>query len=109
MPFDPSLVSDAFRAFAKETPDHAAAWMTLVQSLRAASALDPKTAELAHLAVLASLERTSGIPFHVDTARSLGASREEILSALLIGLPVAGHAVTAALPVALAVLDEEAG
>ena len=63
MTFDSSLVSDAFRAFAEETPDHAAAWMTLVQSLSAASALDPKTAERAHLAVLAALERKAASPF----------------------------------------------
>ena len=107
MAFDPSLISAAFRAFSEETPDHADAWMTLIRSLRDASALDPKTSELAYLAVLAALERTSGIPFHVHAALSQGASRDEILSALLVGLPAAGHAVTSSLPAALSVLEKE--
>ena len=105
MTFDNSLISDAFKAFASEAPDHAKAWMTLVQSLGSASSLDAKTSELAFIAVLAALGRTSGIPFHVKSALEKGSSREEIISAILVGLPAAGHVVTQSLPAALQVLD----
>jgi hypothetical protein len=44
---------------------------------------------------------TSGIPFHVQQAKSLGARREEVIGALLVGLPAADHGATAALPEAL--------
>ena len=46
-------------------PEFAQAWGSAVQALAQASALDEKTRELAYLAVLAALNRTSGIPFHV--------------------------------------------
>jgi len=48
-----------------------------------------------------------GIPFHVKIAKQVGATREEIISAILIGLPAAGHVVTQSLPVALLAYDEE--
>lgn len=99
------LISEAFAAFAAEAPAHAEAWMKVVRALGEASSLDPKTNELAYLSVLAALGRTSGIPFHVKSAMSKGASREDIVSALLVGLPAAGHIVTQSLPPALDVLD----
>jgi alkylhydroperoxidase/carboxymuconolactone decarboxylase family protein YurZ len=99
------LISKAFQTFMKETPLQAQAWGEMVQKLGEASALDSKTAALAYLAVLAALGRISGIPFHVSAARAAGASRDEVLSAVLLGLPAAGHAVTQALPVAVDAYD----
>jgi alkylhydroperoxidase/carboxymuconolactone decarboxylase family protein YurZ len=105
---DPSnLISNAFQTFMTEAPEHAQAWGSMVQGLASASALDPKTSALAYLSVLAVLNRLSGIPFHVQAAKNAGATREEIISAVLIGLPAAGHSVTQALPVALAAFDED--
>jgi len=80
--------------------------MSAVEGLSQASALDPKTRSLCYLSVIAALRLTSGIPFHVQHAKSLGARREEVVSALLVGLPAAGHGVTAALPEALQAYDE---
>ena len=99
-------VSKAFMAFVHEAPQHAEAYMQAVQGLDAACKLDQKTAELAYLAVLAALRMESGIPFHVKTAKQLGASREEIISAVLVGLPAAGLGVVQVLPAALAAYDE---
>jgi alkylhydroperoxidase/carboxymuconolactone decarboxylase family protein YurZ len=99
-------VSDAFQVFLTQTPAHAKAWMDAVRALDDASALDDKTGELAYIAVLAALRLTSGIPFHVAFAKKLGASREEVASAVLVGLPAVGNAVTQALPVALDAYDE---
>jgi alkylhydroperoxidase/carboxymuconolactone decarboxylase family protein YurZ len=102
---DNKLVSNAFQVFAEEAPKHAAAWNGLVQSLAAANALDQKTSALAYLAVLAVLGLESGIPFHVNTAKQSGATREEVISAVLLGLPAAGHAVTRVLPTAINAFD----
>jgi alkylhydroperoxidase/carboxymuconolactone decarboxylase family protein YurZ len=66
-----------------------------------------KTAELAYLAVLAALRMESGVPFHVKLAREAGASRDEVISALLVGLPAAGHGVTQALPAAIQAYDSK--
>ncbi|MCP4418000.1 MAG: carboxymuconolactone decarboxylase family protein [Chloroflexi bacterium] len=102
-----SLISTAFKAFSEEAPEHAAAWMKLVQGLSSASALDHKTHNIAYLSVLAALRRINGIPFHVKMAKKAGASRDEIISAILVGLPPAGHVVTEALPVAIDAYDNE--
>jgi alkylhydroperoxidase/carboxymuconolactone decarboxylase family protein YurZ len=102
-----SLISNAFQTFMTEAPQHAQAWGTMVQGLANASVLDQKTSALAYLAVLAALRMESGIPFHVKVAKGAGASREEVISAILIGLPAAGHSVTQALPAAIAAYDAE--
>ena len=99
------LVSDAFKTFMTEAPEFAQAWGSAVMGLAAASALDDKTREFAYLAVLASLNRISGIPFHVASLKEKGASREEVISAILVGLPAAGHVVTQALPAAIEAYD----
>ena len=100
-----STISNAFQTFIREAPQHAQAWGAMVQGLAGASALDRKTAALAYLAVLAALRLESGVPFHVQAARQAGASREEVISAILVGLPAAGHSVTQVLPAALAAYD----
>ena len=100
-------VSDAFKSFMSEAPGHAQAWLAAVQALDQASALDKKTEELAYLAVLAALRLEGGLAFHVQTAKQAGASRDEIISAVLIGLPAAGNQVVQVLPAALAAYDAE--
>ncbi|HXY74046.1 MAG TPA: carboxymuconolactone decarboxylase family protein [Dehalococcoidales bacterium] len=98
-------VSNAFQSFLDNAPSHAQAWMTVVRGLDNASALDKKTEELAYLAVLAALRLESGVPFHVMLAKQKGATREEVISAILVGLPAAGNGVTQVLPAALAAYD----
>lgn len=98
-------VSKAFQAFLDQAPRHSSAWMAAVQALDEANALDRKTGALAYLAVLAALRLESGVPFHVRIAKQAGASRDEVISALLIGLPAAGHGVTQALPAAIQAYD----
>ena len=103
------LMSNAFQVFMQEAPEHARAWMAAVQGLGNASSLDKKTESLAYLAVLSVQGIDSGIPFHVKLAKEAGASREEVISAILIGLPAAGNVVTRSLPVALQAYDGESG
>jgi len=105
MPSKPPTVSTAFQTFLHEAPAHAKAWMAAVEALDGASALDNKTSHLAYLAVLAALRLESGVPFHVLLAKQAGASRAEIIGAILVGLPAAGNAVTSSLPAALAAFD----
>jgi len=102
-----STISRAFQVFLKDAPQQAQAWGKLVQELAQASALDGKTSRLAYIAVLAALRLESGIPFHVQGAKQGGASREEVISAILVGLPAAGHAVTQVLPAAMDAYDAE--
>jgi alkylhydroperoxidase/carboxymuconolactone decarboxylase family protein YurZ len=45
--------------------------------------------------------------FYVQAAKKVGASRPQVISAVLVGLPAAGHAVTQALPLAVEAYDAE--
>jgi alkylhydroperoxidase/carboxymuconolactone decarboxylase family protein YurZ len=92
-----------------DAPQHAQAWGAMTQGLANASALDKKTSALAYLAVLAALRLESGVPFHVQAAKQAGASREEVISAILVGLPAAGQGVTQALPAAIAAYENNRG
>ncbi|MDR3644823.1 MAG: carboxymuconolactone decarboxylase family protein, partial [Clostridia bacterium] len=92
-------LSNAFECFMKEAPAQAKAWMGTVTALDTESALDKKTEETAYIAVLAAQGLLSGLPFHVKHAKSLGVTREEVISAILVGLPAVGNEVVAALPV----------
>ncbi|MBF8984765.1 carboxymuconolactone decarboxylase family protein [Lutibacter sp. B2] len=100
-------ISNAFMTFVKEAPEYQEIWMETVQKLDAVCKLDSKNEKLAYISVLASNRLESGIPFHVKEAKSFGATREEIISAVLIGLPAVGNIVIQALPIALEAYDHE--
>lgn len=100
-----SALSPAFLTFLKEAPAQAAAWTGAAQALGTASELEPKTEHLAYLAVLSALRLHDGLAFHAALAKKAGATRGEIIGAVLVGLPAAGNAVVSALPIALAVYD----
>ncbi|MBC2042466.1 carboxymuconolactone decarboxylase family protein [Listeria welshimeri] len=100
-------VSKSFEVFAKEAPKVQSAWMETIHKLDAASALDKKTEELAYIAVMAAVRLESGIPFHVKMAKSNGATRSEIISAILVGLPAVGNTVINALPIAIDAYEED--
>lgn len=105
MTAEPASISSAFQCFRSEAPQHSQAWAAMIQGLVTANALDSKTSALAYLSVLAALRMESGVPFHVQAAKRSGASRDEVISAILLGLPAAGHGVTQALPAAITAYD----
>jgi AhpD family alkylhydroperoxidase len=102
-----SSMSNDFQLFMSEAPQYAQVWMTAVQGLESTSALDKKTEELTYLAVLAATRMGSGISFHIQSAKRAGASRKEVINAILVGLPAVGHGVTQVPPAVLASYDTE--
>ena len=72
---------------------------------QAGAVLHTHNANAHYHAVLAATGNTSGVPFHVLSAKAHGASREEVLSAVLIGLPAAGAVVIGGVQVALEAFD----
>ncbi|MDP4119834.1 MAG: carboxymuconolactone decarboxylase family protein [Bacillota bacterium] len=100
-------VSKSFETFVKEAPEVHSAWMEAVQKFDKASKLDRKTEELCYISVMSAVRLESGIPFHVKMAKQLGATRDEIISTVLVGLPAVGNVVTNSLPIALEAFDEE--
>lgn len=99
-------VTNSFNVFMTESPDTAKAYMDMVMKQAQASALDRKTHELAYISVLSVIRMTSGLNFHVKSAKDLGATRDEVKSAVLVGLPVAGITLVDALEAALNAYDE---
>jgi alkylhydroperoxidase/carboxymuconolactone decarboxylase family protein YurZ len=91
----------------EEAPEYQKAQGEFVAKLGAICKLDRKTETLAYLSVLAAVRLESGIPFHVKEAKKAGATKEEIISSILVGLPAVGNCVIQALPVAIAAYDEE--
>jgi 4-carboxymuconolactone decarboxylase len=100
-------VTDGFMLFMREGGAASAAFMDMVMKSSESSALNQKTGELAYLSVLAATRMTGGLAFHVKHAKKLGATRDEVKSAVLVGLPAVGLQVIDALPQALASYDEE--
>ena len=99
-------VTNSFSLFMTETPEVGKAYMDMIMKQSEASALDRKTHELAYISVLAAIRMTGGLNFHVKSAKELGASRDEVKSAVLVGLPVAGITLVDALETALSAYDE---
>jgi alkylhydroperoxidase/carboxymuconolactone decarboxylase family protein YurZ len=102
-------VGASFQAFVTQAPGFSSVWMAAVDGLGKACLLEPKTKALCYLAVLASARLTSGIAFHASLARAAGATKDEVVGAILIGLPAVGNAVIEALPAALAVFEDTGG
>lgn len=98
-------ISPAFQSFARQAPRHHAAWVQAVSGLGNASALSAKTQSLVYIGILAAARLESGLAFHVEEAKAHGASRDEIISAVLAGLPAVGNCVVQSLPIVLEALD----
>ncbi|MBV7392245.1 carboxymuconolactone decarboxylase family protein [Enterococcus sp. ALS3] len=98
-------LSNSFETFAKEAPQYQQAFAQLVETWGNISSLEEKTNHLAYLAVLAATGKTSGIAFHVMLAKKAGASKEEVISAVLVGLPAIGNEVISALPIVVEAYD----
>lgn len=99
-------VTNSFRVFMAESPDIGKAYMNMVIKQSQMSALDRKTHELAYISVLSAIRMTGGLNFHVKSAKDLGATRDEVKSAVLVGLPVAGITLVDSLEAALNAYDE---
>ena len=94
-----------FQVFLEEAPEFAQAWLQGINGLQEASALDEKTEALVGLALMAVAGMTGAVPFFVKKAREIGASRDEVTSAVLAGLPWVGSKVALVLPEALQAYD----
>lgn len=102
-------MAKGFEMFIKEVPETGKAYMNMVMQLSRTSSLDRKTHELAYISVLSATKMIGGLDYHVKSAKELGASRDEVKSAVLVGLPAVGIKVIEALEAALKAYDEIEG
>jgi AhpD family alkylhydroperoxidase len=76
--------------FQKESPEVAAAFNTLIMALVASKGLDQKTKQLIYIAMKAGMGDDMAVKAHVPMAKAAGATREEVVDAILMTLTVSG-------------------
>ena len=93
--------------FQKEAPEVAKAFDGLIEALKDTTGLDAKTKQLVYIGIKATMGDTTAIYYHVQMAKKLGATREEIRDTILITLTVCGlKGVASCLPTAMEVYDK---
>ena len=82
--------SNPMELFRKEAPEVAAAFNSLIMSLVASQGLDQKTKQLIYIAMKAAMGDDSAVKAHVPMAKAAGATREEVVDAIIMTLTVSG-------------------
>jgi alkylhydroperoxidase/carboxymuconolactone decarboxylase family protein YurZ len=91
-------VSNGFQLFMTETDGVGKAFLDSIMLLSEKSSLEPKVHELAYISVLVASRMYEGLDFHIHHALELGATKEEVKSAVLLPMPIIGLQVADALP-----------
>jgi len=95
-------MSQEFEQFLKTFPEAGKAYLGLFKAVMERPALDAKTKQLILISVMTAQGYAPGVRAHVPQAISAGATRDEIIEAVLTPLPVSGiNGVLECLPVAL--------
>jgi len=93
--------------FRREAPEVADAFNGLIGSLVALRGIDPKTKQLIYIAMKASMGDEAAVKAHVPMAIQAGATKEEIVDAILMTLTVSGvRGVVSCLPGVVSYFDQ---
>lgn len=93
--------------FRAEAPDVAKAFDDLIKAIAASKGLDEKTKQLIYIAMKASQGDIPAVIAHVPMAKKLGATKEEVVDAILMTLTVSGiSGVVSCLPEAVKHFEE---
>jgi len=76
--------------FRKEAPEVAAAFDGLIRSIVASKGIDEKTKQLIYIAMKASTGDPMAVKAHVPMAKAAGATKAEVVDAILMTLTVSG-------------------
>ncbi len=76
--------------FMKEAPDVASAFSNLIMAVAGSPGLDQKTKQLIYIAMKASMGDAGAVRAHIPMAKQAGATRQEVLDAVLMTLTVSG-------------------
>lgn len=99
--------SNPMDIFLQEAPEVAKAFDGLIQSLVTTKGLDEKTKQLIYIAMKAAQGDDMALRFHVPMAKQLGATKEEVVDAILLTLTVCGiKGVVTCLPAAVKQFEE---
>jgi AhpD family alkylhydroperoxidase len=85
-----TMQENPMEVFKREAPEVADAFNGLILSLVASKGLDPKTKQLIYIAMKASMGDQMAVKAHVPMAKAAGATKEEVVDAILMTLTVSG-------------------
>ena len=91
-----------FELFERECPEVAARFNDLIDAQKALKGLDSKTKQLINIAIQTANRNSRGVKLHAMMAKNEGATREEIVGAVVLNLHHSGFAsVMECLPAAI--------
>ncbi len=79
-----------FQIFQDEFPELAGRFNDLVDAQRSLKGMDPKTKQLVNIAIQTANRNPTGVKMHSYMAKKQGASRDEILGAVVLNLHLSG-------------------
>ena len=79
-----------FQIFQDEFPELAGRFNDLVDAQRSLKGMDPKTKQLVNIAIQTANRNPMGVKMHSCMAKKQGASRDEILGAVVLNLHLSG-------------------
>lgn len=85
-----TTLKNPMEVFQHEAPDVAKAFDGLIRSIVATKGLDAKTKQLIYIAMKASMGDMMAVRAHVPMAKAAGATKEEVVDAILLTLTVSG-------------------
>jgi alkylhydroperoxidase/carboxymuconolactone decarboxylase family protein YurZ len=101
------MEKNPYEIFQKECPELADRFNNLIEVQRSLDGLDPKTKQLINIAIQTSTRNPRGVKLHTVMAYESGASKDEIVGAVVMNLHLAGLVtVLECLPAALEGLEE---
>ena len=93
--------------FRREAPEVAAAFNGLIMSLVASKGIDQKTKQLIYIAMKAANGDEAAVRAHLPMAVKAGATRQEVVDAILMTLTVSGiRGVVSCLPGAIGYFEK---
>jgi len=84
------MAKNTMELFKDEAPEVAAAFNNLIMAVVKRPALDAKTKQLIYIAMKAAMGDDSAVKAHIPVAKAAGATREEVIDAILMTVTVSG-------------------
>lgn len=96
------MSQNPYELFQKECPEVAARFNDLIEAQKSLEGLDAKTKQLINIAIQTANRNQRGVQMHAMMAKNEGATREEIVGAVVLNLHHSGFAsVLECLPAAI--------
>jgi len=86
----PMKMKNPFDVFQQECPELAERFNNLVEVQRTLEGLDNKTKQLINIAIQTSIRNSQGVRMHAMMAYQAGATRDEIVGAVVMNLHLTG-------------------